>query len=106
MGNRYEANANAMYKDKKIFKDAELVQGVVINSVDKKPMGHCWIELGDVVFDFSNSKSYKGRKEKYYELGQIPVKKYKYHRYSFMDMCKQLVKHETYGPWKKTGCNR
>ncbi len=106
MGNCYEANANAMYKDKKIFKDAELVQGVVINSIDKKPMGHCWIELGDVVFDYSNSKSFGIRREEYYELGQIPVKDYKYHRYSFMDMCKQIVKHETYGPWKKTGCNR
>ena len=106
VGDCYEANVNQMYKDKKIFAKAKLVHGVVINQIDNKPMGHCWIELGDVVFDYSNKKSISVRKEHYYKLGKIPVKKYKYHRYSFIDMCKQIVKQETYGPWKKTGCKR
>ena len=54
-GNCYQNNMMAIWKEKNLA-NAKLVHGVAINSIDKEPMGHCWIETDDVVFDYSTGK--------------------------------------------------
>ena len=50
--------------------DFKLCHGVLLAS-DKKPFGHCWIEKGGSILDFSNGKKIATTKKKYYELGGI-----------------------------------
>tara|TARA_B100000029_G_scaffold135788_1_gene130258 strand:- start:8417 stop:8728 length:312 start_codon:yes stop_codon:yes gene_type:complete len=94
-GDCYAANGRWM-----IGKDGyQLVHGVAILATDGKPFGHCWIEKGNQVLDFSNGKKVLMNKKKYYELGGIPVKPYKLYKYTYLEMAKKLLQTEHWGPW-------
>ena len=76
-----------------------LVHGVAIMVRDQKPFGHCWIEKGSMVYDYSNDQKIKVSKKKYYELGGIPVKGYKLYKYNWEQMGKLMIKNKHWGPW-------
>ena len=77
-GDCYAANGRWMIgKD-----DYQLVHGVAIMVRDQKPFGHCWIEKGSMVYDYSNDQEIKVSKKEYYKLGGIPVKGYKNYKYN------------------------
>ena len=77
----------------------QLVHGVAIMVRDQKPFGHCWIEKGSMVYDYSNDQKIKVSKKKYYELGGIPVKGYKLYKYNWEQMGKLMIKNKHWGPW-------
>ena len=61
-GDCYQANAKEiMYNDK--LKGALLIHGIALLSSDRKPFGHCWIEKGNTVYDFSNGRDIKINKD-------------------------------------------
>lgn len=60
--------------------------------------GHAWVELGEVVFDFSNGHSVVTTRTRYYEIGEIREEDVR--RYSGVETYEMLVKHEHYGPWE------
>ena len=89
---------------------AELVHGVVLNSLDYMPMGHAWVEVGSTVYDYSNGKSLKLPKSKYYKAGAINelMKKGlgKQFRYKGIEVAETIMKHGHWGPWGNTGAKR
>ena len=94
-GDCYMANGRWM-----IGKDGyQLVHGVAIMVRDQKPFGHCWIEKGSMVYDYSNDQKIKVPKKEYYKLGGIPVKGYKLYKYNWEQMGKLMIKHKHWGPW-------
>ena len=94
-GDCYAANGRWM-----IGKDGyQLVHGVAIMVRDQKPFGHCWIEKGSMVYDYSNDQEIKVSKKKYYELGGIPVKGYKNYKYNWEQMGKLMIRNKHWGPW-------
>ena len=95
-GDCYSANGRWMIGKDDSYR---LVHGVAILETDGKPFGHCWIEKGSQVLDFSNCKNIKISKKKYYDLGGIPVKPYKLYKYKSLEMAKLMVKYEHWGPW-------
>ena len=91
------------------YPKAELVHGVVLNSLDYMPMGHAWVEDGSTVYDYSNGREIKMNKSKYYNLGAIDgllKKGYKQARYKGMEVATAVLKHKNWGPWKNLGVNR
>ena len=98
MGDCYQANAKEiMYNDK--LKGAVLIHGIALLSTDGKPFGHCWIEKGGSILDFSNGKKIATTKKKYYELGGIPVSGYKNYFYTPAEAAKKMVETGHWGPW-------
>ena len=95
-GDCYAANGRWMIGKDDSYR---LVHGVAILASDGKPFGHCWIEKGGTVLDFSNGKDIKISKKKYYELGEIPVKPYKLYKYTSEQMGLQILKQKHWGPW-------
>ena len=94
-GDCYAANGRWM-----IGKDGyQLVHGVAILPRDGKPFWHCWIEKGNQVLDFSNGKTIKISKKKYYELGGIPVSGYMNYLYTPAEAAKKMVETGHWGPW-------
>ena len=94
-GDCYMANGRWM-----IGKDGyQLVHGVAIMVRDQKPFGHCWIEKGSMVYDFSNDQEIKVSKKEYYKLGGIPVKGYKNYKYNWEQMGKLMIRNKHWGPW-------
>ena len=93
------------YKDKIV-----LVHGVVLNSLDYKPMGHAWVEVGSTVYDYSNGRSLKLPKSKYYKAGAINelIKKGlgKQYRYKGIKVAETIMKYGHWGPWANLGVNR
>jgi len=66
--------------------------------------GHCWLEKGNIVYDYSNGKHLVIPKIFYYKIGKI--KKFK--KYSGKQFMKKLAETGTWGPqssysivWKK-----
>tara|TARA_B100000029_G_scaffold209321_1_gene207179 strand:+ start:741 stop:1049 length:309 start_codon:yes stop_codon:yes gene_type:complete len=94
-GDCYSANGRWMI-GKRHF---QLVHGVGILPRDGKPFGHCWIEKGELVLDFSNGNTIKISKKRYYELGEIPVKPYKLYKYTPEQVSINVLKHKHWGPW-------
>jgi len=95
-GDCYQANGRWMIGKNNSYR---LVHGVALLASDQKPFGHCWIEKGGTVLDFSNGKDIKISKKKYYELGEIPVKPYKLYKYTSEQMGLQILKQKHWGPW-------
>lgn len=58
--------------------------------------GHAWVEIGDVVFDYSNGGQLQMRKTQYYALGKIvDVEKYTFSRlFAEIDRTRHM------GPWE------
>ena len=52
-GDCYQANGNFII-EKMGDKQFKLCHGVALLASDRKPYGHCWIEKGSMVMDFSN----------------------------------------------------
>ena len=55
------------YKDEVV-----LVHGVALNSRDFQVMGHCWVEIGSTVYDYSNGRQIKKSKLFYYNIRKKP----------------------------------
>ena len=100
-GDCYQANGNFIIT-KMDDKDFKLCHGVAILSTDGKPFGHCWIEKGGAVMDFSNGKKIATTKRKYYDLGGIPVKGYKTYKYTAREAAMKMVQKGHWGPWDST----
>ncbi len=77
-----------------------LCHGIVAGQgpLEGKQIGHAWIEVGDVVFDYSNGNRVVTRKERYYEIGKITRVK----RYSKKEAARMMLLHKNFGPWDKS----
>ena len=64
-GDCYEANGRWMIGKDDSYR---LVHGVAILPRDGKPFGHCWIERGSQVMDYSNGKDIKISKNSQFML--------------------------------------
>ena len=96
-GDCYAANGRWMIGKDNSYR---LVHGVAIMHRDQKPFGHCWIEKGNTVLDFSNDNKIKLPKKRYYELGGIPVKGYPLYKYKYLEAAKLMVKSAHLVLWK------
>lgn len=84
-----------------------LVHGVVKNNVDKKPMGHCWIEatftMGEVshitCLDWSNGHAHSLSVETYYYCGEVG----KTVKYEVEEYCKLLLETGHWGRFETLG---
>ena len=88
---------------------AVLVHGVALNSLDYKPMGHAWVEVGGTVYDYSNGQKIKKSKLFYYNMGAIDglmKRGYKQFRYTGDDVALNVLKKQHWGPWENTGAKR
>jgi hypothetical protein len=99
-GDCYQANCNhILYTDSN--KKYLLCHGVAILQTDGKPFGHCWLEVGDKVEDYSNGNEFSISKDLYYRLGGIPVKGYaKIYKYTKEEARKKIVETGVWGPWE------
>lgn len=97
-GDCYKANGNAMYR----YSDWTLVHGEVVSQQDKKRFGHCWLEKGDQVMDFSNNRELKVNKAVYYAIGQIR----KTYKYNFKEFIAKITEYEHWGPWPPNNPSR
>ena len=81
-------------------KELRLCHGTAVGQGELKglPVDHAWVEMGDVVFDYSNGLSVVMRKERYYEIGQIKEKEVR--RYSQEETLKMMFVSGHYGPWE------
>tara|TARA_Y100001963_G_C6576562_1_gene351371 strand:+ start:195 stop:521 length:327 start_codon:yes stop_codon:yes gene_type:complete len=108
MGDCYQANGRHILNQSfvKKGKGLVLVHGVALLSSDGKPFGHCWLEKGNTVLDFSNGKNIKLHKSVYYNLGGIPVKGFKTYKYKLDEVRKKVLQTGHWGPWERTGAKR
>lgn len=99
-GDCYEANGSYML-NQSMFDGSDylLCHGIAILTTDGKPFGHCWLEKGNMVLDFSNGNAIAIDRKKYYKLGGMPVKGYKTYKYNFKEMRKKIVDTGHWGPW-------
>ena len=110
-GDCYEAAGRlALEFSRGKYKKAVLVHGVALNSLDYMPMGHAWVEVGGTVYDYSNGRSLKLPKSKYYKAGAINelIKKGlgKQYRYKGIKVAETIMKYGHWGPWANLGVNR
>lgn len=101
-GDCYDANGRFMLDMKFLgrHKNMKLVHGVAILQTDGKPFGHCWLEEGGTVYDFSNGKHLEVPKQLYYALGQIPARGYsKLYKYDQEQVALNILKTSHWGPW-------
>ena len=96
MGDCHQANGSKMLS---LGSGFVLIHGIALLASDGKPFGHCWIEKGSQVYDFSNGKNAVISKSKYYKLGGIPVKGHKNYKYTLDEVRKKIVKTGHWGPW-------
>lgn len=59
--------------------------------------GHAWLELGDLVFDFSNGKNVAMPRERYYEIGDIREEQVR--RYEPEEARAEVDRTGHWGPW-------
>jgi len=78
--------------------DIRLVHGEVVGQgpIEGVHYGHCWIEEGDNVIDYSNSREVRMPKHLYYTLGNIGDNVWTYDKQAFR---KKVMEHEHWGPW-------
>ena len=101
-GDCYEANGRYVLNNTLFGDDDSLVlcHGAPILQTDGKPFGHCWIEKGNMVLDFSNGRNIKIDKNIYYIIGKIPAPGYKkIYKYTFKEMQKKIASTGHWGPW-------
>ena len=108
-GDCYDANGREFLdlcgRNKNEHVNYLMVHGVVINSVDKKPMGHAWIEatltMGSAsmttCLDFANGHAHSLSKETYYVLGGIAEDKVV--RYTLEEYKKKILESGHWGHW-------
>ena len=103
-GDCYQSAGNLilpMYGDK--HKGYTLVHGMVngqgpLNSVR---YGHAWVELDDIVFDYSNGRKLEIPKRVYYHVGQIKENDNIY--YTQEETRRWILDIGTWGPWEMSG---
>lgn len=80
--------------------DPMLVHGLVVGegSIEGVEHGHCWIEDGDVVYDFSNGRTLIHRKSEYYRLGRIRDEADRLYRYTPEEVRRKILDFEHWGP--------
>ena len=116
-GNCYDENGRYFLDHGK--DNWKLVHGIVINSADEKPMGHCWIEVkalpnentGSLLdqaianlppefevmcIDKSNGNDANLPQMIYYHFGKIQDTI----KYSVQEFRELVLKHSTWGPWE------
>ena len=101
MGDCYQANGSQILNQNFVGKGKKLilVHGIALLQTDGEPFGHCWLEDGSKVYDYSNGKNLEIPKKVYYQLGGIPVEGYKNYKYTFEEVRKKVVKTGHWGPW-------
>lgn len=105
-GNCFDMNGRTFLDH---HKDSVLVHGVVINALDKKPMGHCWIERSGelefpgghkhtsvTVIDKSNGNDVSMPQAVYYYFGQVGQTV----KYTIEEFRKKIVDTGHWGPWE------
>jgi len=102
-GNCYEAAFKTLFHNVS-NRELRLVHGEVIGNKPgtetyNKPIGHAWIEMGNVVIDPSDHFEWPKIFDKttYYEMAQIEVTNLK--TYSIADAITKAATNITYGPW-------
>lgn len=68
--------------------NALLVHGLGILPNTNKQFAHAWVEVGDIVYDYSNGKEWRGNKEKYYKALRINYT----HKYDILEVIKNTYK--------------
>ena len=63
---------------------------------------HCWLEKDGVVYDWTNGREIQMPKELYYFLGEVVQIEGKYAKYTNLEVCKQVLTHNHWGPWELT----
>jgi hypothetical protein len=103
MGDCYEANGR-WFSDHALFpgkdKKLRIVHGEVRGqaSLEGVQYGHCWIEDGSTVLDFSNGRTVRIPKAVYYEIGGIDQID-NAHTYTPEQFRRKLLDNEHWGPW-------
>jgi hypothetical protein len=99
-GDCYEKNGNAIIQ---LLLDGEskhwfLCHGRAIGQGPIKGIehGHCWLEYGDTVHDYSNGNKIVMRKKQYYSMGKIKDVK----RYTAKEVRDLILKFKHWGPWE------
>ena len=110
-GNCYDANGRHFLMNAE--RNWKLVHGVVINSADGKPMGHCWIEVENefkytggsfkivTCIDKSNDNDIELPSQVYYMLGKVQNMR----KYDIFQFNKKIDEFGTWGPWEND-CER
>ncbi len=99
LGDCYKANGKKIIEMINI-PNCFLCHGTVVGQkgtpVEGQCYDHCWIEIQDVVMDFSNGQEIIIKKEVYYDIGVIK----NVIRYKPKEAIKLSFKHRTWGPWR------
>jgi len=67
--------------------------------IDGIKHNHAWIEVNDIVIDFSNGKKTIIPRERYYRIGKINKKEV--FRYTPIEAVKMMLETAHFGPWEK-----
>ena len=80
--------------------DATLVHAMVNGQgpLENNRFEHAWVEVGDVVFDYSNGKKIIMRKEEYYRVAGIDPTEFT--RYTRNEAIKKMARTHHWGPWE------
>ncbi len=103
-GDCYEAAANALLMPDYagglgLPEDTMLVHGrPTLARPPFEEYGHAWLELGDVVFDLTNGRLVTGRRERYYEEGNIDSECCL--KYTRQEARRRVLDYMHYGPWE------
>tara|TARA_B100000073_G_scaffold267267_1_gene226862 strand:+ start:277 stop:591 length:315 start_codon:yes stop_codon:yes gene_type:complete len=95
-GDCYSANGRLMFGKDNSYR---LCHGVGLLQTDDKPFGHCWVEKGNRCIDKSNGNDINFPKKLYYTLLRAPVPGYKIYKYKPIEVSKNVVKYNHWGPW-------
>jgi len=98
LGDCYEANGRWFTGNNK--PGMEIVHGEVRGqgTLDGVQYGHCWIEDGSTVIDFSNGRTLRMPKAAYYALGSIN-RIGNFHSYTSREFTEKILDTEHWGPW-------
>jgi len=97
-GDCFDANAEYLLYHMNPNDNPLLVHGIVRNSGDGKPMGHCWIEHGDEVICRANGNDLVLPKDLYYALGNINDENC--FKYNHKEVLEWTGYTEHWGPWE------
>jgi hypothetical protein len=95
-GNCFEVAGRMILNEK--IKEMLLCHGIVTGKgkLKNKRIIHAWIEINDVVIDFSNSNKIVLRKDNYYKVGKIK----EVTKYTQTETAKLMLRNKHFGPWK------
>ena len=99
-GNCYISNAKHLIDMP--TNDWKLVHGIAEGQegspIEGLKFGHCWLERGNEILDFSNSIKLRYPKDFYYALGHIDESNNYY--YTKDELINWILKEKTWGPWE------